>query len=51
MALLGDYSKKATYKAISTDQLGIFFGDEVETKAAEANLKHELGTDVKIVRI
>ena len=51
MALLGDYSKKAKYKAISCDQLGLFFEDEIETKAAEANLKNELGTDVKIVRI
>ena len=51
MALLGDYSKKATYKAITTDQLGIFFSNDVETKAAKATLKHELGSNVKIIRI
>ena len=51
MALLGDYSKKAKYKAISCDQMGLFFEEEVEAKAAEASLKNELGADVKIIRI
>ena len=51
MALLGDYSGKATYKALTTGQLGIFFSDAVETKAAEATLRHELRNDVKIIMI
>ena len=51
MALLGDYSKKAKYKALSCDQMGLFFEVDVEAKAAEASLKKELGSDVKIIRV
>ena len=51
MALLGDYSKKAKYKAISCDQMGLFFEVDVEAKAAEASLRNELGSDVKIIRV
>ena len=50
MALLEDYSGKATYKAITASQLGIFFHDVNETKTAETTLRNELKDDAKIIR-
>ena len=51
MAILGDYSKKAKYKVLSLDQIGLFFELDVEAKAAEENLRKELGSDAKIIRV
>ena len=51
MALLEDYGGKATYRAISASQLGIFFQDVNETKTAETTLRKELKDDARIIRI
>ena len=51
MALLEDYGGKATYRAISASQLGIFFQDVNETKTAETTLRNELKDDARIIRI
>ena len=51
MAVLEDYGGKATYKAISARQVGIFFQDVGETKNAETTLLNEFKGDARIIRI
>ena len=49
MALLENYGGKATYRAISANQVGIFFQDVNETKNAETPLMIEFKGEARII--
>ena len=49
--MINDLKKFITESQGTTDQLGIFFSDVIETKAAETTLRDGLIDDAKIIMI